>query len=74
MTQANGQQEDDSTMTDHDRLIRIDVLVGKLDRCMNNHLKHHREDRLAIRGALVTALLSLAVILVSAFLLTRGGV
>lgn len=73
MTADNGHREDDSAMSDHDRLIRIDTRVGKLDRCMSNHLAHHREERLAVRGALLAALLSLAIILLSAFLLSRAG-
>ena len=49
--------------TDHDLLIRIDERVRKLDRCMTNHLAHHWAVTLALVGAVLTALASLAVAL-----------
>ena len=49
--------------TDHDLLIRIDERVRKLDRCMSNHLTHHWAFTLALLGAVLTALASLAVAL-----------
>jgi hypothetical protein len=49
--------------TDHDLLIRIDERVAKLDRCMTNHLSHHWTVSVAVLGAVVAALASLAVAL-----------
>jgi hypothetical protein len=48
---------------DHDLLIRIDERVRKLDRCMTNHLAHHWTVSIAVLGAVLTALASLAVAL-----------
>jgi len=52
-----------SEPTDHDLLIRIDERVGKLDRCMTNHLAHHWAVSVAALAAALTALASLAVAL-----------
>ena len=52
-----------SMPTDHDLLIRIDERVRKLDRCMTNHLAHHWTVSIAVLGAVLTALASLAVAL-----------
>jgi uncharacterized membrane protein len=49
--------------TDHDLLIRIDERVAKLDRCMTNHLAHHWAVSMAVLGAVLTALASLAIAL-----------
>jgi hypothetical protein len=49
--------------TDHDLLIRIDERVQKLDRCMANHLAHHWTVSVAVLGAILTALASLAIAL-----------
>ena len=49
--------------TDHDLLVRIDERVAKLDRCMTNHLAHHWAVTLALVGAVLAALASLAVAL-----------
>jgi hypothetical protein len=49
--------------SDHDLLIRIDERVQKLDRCMTNHLTHHWTVSIAVLGAVLTALASLAVAL-----------
>jgi len=49
--------------TDHDLLIRIDERVAKLDRCITNHLAHHWACTLALLGAVLTALASLAIAL-----------
>jgi len=49
--------------TDHDLLIRIDERVAKLDRCMAEHLSRHWGVTLALVGAVLTALASLAVAL-----------
>ena len=49
--------------TDHDLLIRIDERVRKLDRSMTNHLAHHWTVSIAVLGAVLTALASLAVAL-----------
>ena len=50
-------------LSDHDLLIRIDERVRKLDRCMTNHLAHHWTVSIAVQGAVLTALASLAVAL-----------
>jgi hypothetical protein len=52
-----------SEPTDHDLLIRIDERVGKLDRCMTNHLAHHWAVSVAVLGAVLAALASLAIAL-----------
>jgi uncharacterized membrane protein len=49
--------------TDHDLLIRIDERVAKLDRCMTNHLAHHWAVSMAVLGAVLMALASLAIAL-----------
>ena len=49
--------------TDHDLLVRIDERVAKLDRCMTNHLAHHWAVTVALVGAVLAALASLAVAL-----------
>jgi hypothetical protein len=49
--------------SDHDLLIRIDERVRKLDRAMANHLAHHWTVSIAVLGAVLTALASLAVAL-----------
>lgn len=49
-----------SEPSDHDLLIRIDERVRKLDRCLANHLAHHWGISLALVGALLAALASLA--------------
>jgi len=52
-----------SEPSDHDLLIRIDERVRKLDRCMTNHLSHHWTVSLAVLGAVLATLTSLAVTL-----------
>ena len=52
-----------SEPTDHDLLIRIDERVGKLDRCMTNHLAHHWAVSLAVLGAVLAAVASLVIAL-----------
>lgn len=47
--------DDGRNLSDHDLLIRIDERVEKLDRCMSNHLKHHRTITLAVIGAFLAA-------------------
>ena len=49
--------------TDHDLPIRIDERVQKLDRAMANHLAHHWAVTVAVLGAVLTALASLAIAL-----------
>ena len=52
-----------SEPTDHDLLIRIDERVGKLDRCMTNHLAHHWAVSVSVLGAVLAALASLVITL-----------
>jgi len=49
--------------SDHDLLIRIDERVQKIDRAMANHLAHHWTVSVAVLGAVLAALASLAVAL-----------
>ena len=49
--------------SDHDLLIRIDERVQKIDRAIANHLARHWTVSVAVLGAVLTALASLAVAL-----------
>ena len=49
--------------SDHDLLIRIDERVKKLDRCMANHLTQHWAVSLAAIGAVITAVVSMGLVL-----------
>ena len=49
--------------SDHDLLIRIDERVQKIDRAIANHLARHWTVSVAVLGAVLTALASLAIAL-----------
>jgi len=49
--------------SDHDLLIRIDERVQKIDRAIASHLARHWTVLVAVLGAVLTALASLAVAL-----------